>query len=54
MNKLAEIDLAIVRGGTGLDGGDLPPSLLTPLVSGPYIASILALLQPRWATHVSD
>lgn len=54
MNKLADADLATTRGGAGLDGGDLPASLLTPLINDVYIASILALLQPRWVMHVSD
>ena len=54
MNQMAEMDLATTRGGTGLDGGDLPLGPLVPLPSTAYITSILALLQPRWATHVSD
>lgn len=54
MNKLADTDLAKTRGGAGLEWGDLPPSLLTPLNSDVYIASILALLQPRWTMHASD
>ncbi len=52
MNKLAESELAIVVGGEGY--GDLPPSYLMPLSYENYIASLLALFEPRRTAHVSD
>ena len=54
MNKLADSELAATTGGAGLDGDNLPPSYFRPLSNDAYIASILALLQPRWVMHVSD
>lgn len=52
MNKLAEGELATVVGGAG--DGDLPPSYLMPLSYDSYVASILALFEPRRTVHMSD
>jgi len=52
MNKLAECELATVIGGAG--DGDLPPSYLMPLSYENYVASLLALFEPRRTAHASD
>ena len=53
MKKLAELDLAAITGGAGLDG-DMPPGFPSSLNYEAYIASILALLEPSRVVHHAD
>jgi hypothetical protein len=53
MKKMAELDLAEITGGAGLEGV-LPLGDVSPGVSEAYIASILALLEPSRVVHHAD
>ena len=53
MKNLAENETAAITGGVGGEGA--LPSNYIPLISDAYIASILALLEPRrQVVHTSD